>query len=471
MNAPTSIKDTVADDRFQVEMQLLGALMASPTTAAYHSAAAIVSWEHFADSFNGRLFGLMGEGVKEGLAGFPLTSRIISELRDDPTLAEAGLTASRLVARYLAEQAPAIAIEGCARQIKHEWLGEGLKVAAEDGDAQRAEACALEMDRLSKAHLSKDDGLKQIEAASLQVVNRLQDAFAAGEVRDDMAWPGSHGLANVIGGWRRGRMYVIGGRPGAGKTTAGLSLLLRTARKGHGVLFVELEMGADELTEMSLCDLAYSRTRRIEYRDLSGNAATQTAFQPKLEAVIEAQRLLEKLPFLISDRPALTLNDIRSQAMQYAQRLASVGKRLDVICVDHLNLIKAASNYKGNKVAETEEVSNGLKALAKELQCAVVVLAQLNRAVEGREDKRPSLSDLRWTGAVEQDADVVMFVYREAYYLQKPVDDPVKDADRKQRLAAVANKMELIFAKHRGGPNPVVEMFCDMGCAVVRDSA
>ena len=169
------------------------------------------------------------------------------------------------------------------------------------------------------------------------------------------------------------------------------------------------------------------------------------------------------------DRVGMTIADIRSQALQQAQRLEAQGRRLDVICIDHLGLIKPSGKYAGNKAAETEEISASLKAMAKELNIAVVALVQLNRGVEGREDKRPSLSDLRWSGAIEQDADVVMFVYREAYYLTKPVSDPMEDAARMVKLHAAKSELEVIFAKHRGGPCPTIKMFCDMGCGVIRD--
>ena len=165
-----------------------------------------------------------------------------------------------------------------------------------------------------------------------------------------------------------------------------------------------------------------------------------------------------------------TIADIRSQALQYAQRLETQGKRLEVICIDHLNLIRASDRYQGSKTAETEEVSAALKQLAKELQCAVVCLCQLNRAVEGREEKRPSLSDLRWSGAIEQDADVVMFVYRESYYLERAKhDDLAKENDRLSRLERLRTKLEVTFGKHRGGPCPVLEFYADMGCGVIRD--
>jgi replicative DNA helicase len=161
--------------------------------------------------------------------------------------------------------------------------------------------------------------------------------------------------------------------------------------------------------------------------------------------------------------------EIRSKAQQYAQRFEAWGKRLEVICVDHLGLVKASSAYRGNKVAETEEVSGDLKRLAKEMDCAVIALAQLSRQVEGREDKRPTLSDLRWSGAIEQDADVIMFPYRPEYYLRRTEEDADKEMKRQEKLAKVQNRLELLIEKHRGGSTGQVDLFCDMGCAVVSD--
>ena len=147
-----------------------------------------------------------------------------------------------------------------------------------------------------------------------------------------------------------------------------------------------------------------------------------------------------------------------------------MGSRLEVLCIDHLGLIKPSSRYAGNKAAETEETSMSLKQLAKDLDIAVVSLVQLNRGVEGREDKRPGLSDLRWSGAIEQDADVVMFVYRESYYLERRRhDDQVQEVEREHKLKEKQNVIELIIAKQRGGTCPIVDLYCDMGCAFISD--
>ena len=470
MSAPAVSRDTFADARFETERELLGALLAHRDSVSYSAAAAIVGPDSFGDDFNARLFSMIGRGVEQGLYAFPLTAWIIGQLRDDATLKELGTTASQIIARYMASQCPGIAIEGHARQIKHDSLSLALKQAVEDGETGLAEETAAEMERLSRAHLTKDDGASELSLAAHGVLEKLSAAYQSGQPANDFASAGLADLSRTIGGWRRGRFYVIAGRPGMGKTTFGLSTILRTALKGHGVLFFSLEMGRDELTEMALCDLAWRGSSRIEYRDIAASAVLQEGFPRKYESIHDVAPLLNSTPFLIVDKPGMSISEIRSRAMQYAQRLAANGRRLDVVCVDHLNLIAPSDAYRGNKSAETEEISMSLKRLAKELDIAVISLVQLNRAVEGREDKRPGLSDLRWSGAIEQDADVVMFVYREAYYLErKKHDDMAEEGLRKEQLLRKQNSLELIIAKHRGGPCPVLEFYCDMGCAVVRD--
>jgi replicative DNA helicase len=469
MNAQAQPIDIHKQDRFDTEAALIGGLLAGQDANLYRAAAAICAPDHFIDPFNARMFGLIGQGVDGGLKAFPLVAFVMAQLREDQTLKEIGLTASSKVAKYVTYACPPIGIEGAARQIKHDFLNDLLKTAVEEGETADAETHAAEMERLSRAHLDKNEGMVSVGKASTDIVERLADLHQNGVMAPDYVYPGSWDLGRVIKGWRRGRFYVIAGRPGMGKSTTALSLLVHTAKQGAGVLFFSLEMTNAELMEMALCDLAWSRYHRIEYRDLSEPVKDTTESEKRFERIREAGETLAGYPLTIMDRGGMTIADIRSQALMQAQRLEAQGKRLEVICIDHLGLIKPSGKYTNNKVAETEEISAALKALAKELNIAVVALVQLNRGVEGREDKRPSLSDLRWSGAIEQDADVVMFVYREAYYLTKPVSDPVEDAARMEKLQAAKGELEVIFAKHRGGPCPTIKMFCDMGCGVVRD--
>lgn len=461
--------DPTQQDRFDNELGMIGAILSDRTPVLYRAAAAICGPDHFSDAFNGRLFARIGEGVDAGLSAFPLTHWVITQFREDSSLQDLGMGASALIARYIAGAFPAIGVEGCARQIRHDFLKGQLAAAVEDGDTASAEETAAEMERLSKAHLSRDHDVESLATISHRVIDRLASAYQEGTPGKTFAATGLADLSRAIGGWRRGKLYVVAGRPGMGKSTFTLSAMLKTARKGHGVMFFALEMGRQELSEMALCDLAWSPHKRVEYKDVTEDAVMRDGFAAKFDAIHQVAPLFNSLPFFIADRGGLTIAEIRSQAQQYAQRLAAEGRRLDVVCVDHLGLVKASAAYRGNKVAETEEISGALKELAKELDCAVVALAQLSRQVEGRDDKRPNLADLRWSGGIEQDADVVMFVYREAYYLKKREDEPDKEIKRQERLSKCENKIEVLIEKQRGGPTMGLEFFCDIGCAVVRD--
>jgi replicative DNA helicase len=146
------------------------------------------------------------------------------------------------------------------------------------------------------------------------------------------------------------------------------------------------------------------------------------------------------------------------------------GKTLDILMVDHMHIVAPSNRYAGQPVREVTETSGALKALAKELNVAVIALAQLNRSVEGRDNKRPMLSDLRESGAIEQDADLIAFMFREAYYLANMTcNDAELDRNRYNRLVEVKNVVEVNIAKQRNGPVGAVELYCDIGCNVFRD--
>jgi replicative DNA helicase len=148
------------------------------------------------------------------------------------------------------------------------------------------------------------------------------------------------------------------------------------------------------------------------------------------------------------------------------------GLTLSTVIVDHIGHVRASDRYRGNRVAEVTEISAGLKALAKELDVGVLALCQLNRQLENRDDKRPQLSDLRDSGALEQDADAVLFVFREAYYLERlTCEDPDENGKRVARLYEVQNRLEVILAKQRNGPIGTVELFCDVAANAARDLA
>jgi replicative DNA helicase len=146
------------------------------------------------------------------------------------------------------------------------------------------------------------------------------------------------------------------------------------------------------------------------------------------------------------------MSQIAARARKHARTLERQGKRLDVLYVDHLHIVRPNDRYRGNRTQELTEISGASKVIAKDLNVAFVGLAQLSRAVESRGDKRPTMADLRDSGSLEQDADLIVFLYREEYYLQRPCSDPSSEDRRIARLAEVRNKLELIIAKQRNGP-------------------
>jgi replicative DNA helicase len=278
-------------------------------------------------------------------------------------------------------------------------------------------------------------------------------------------YAGTERLDRMLGGWKKGLYYVIAGRPGMGKSTVGPSLLMQTARHGHRVLYVSLEMTTDEITQRLLSDAAYSSDgNSVAYQDIAEQRLTD---QQKWRLKQSAE-YVSKQPFIIADMPGLGVAGLR-QLIKSMQRKHGT---IDVVCIDHMGLLQPAQSYRGNKVAETEEVSNEMKRLAKDLDVAVVALMQLNRGAEQRDDKRPTLSDLRWSGAIEQDADVVLMLYREEYYIaHKKKPKAMTDAAWAEHKDAVKNRLDVIIAKNRGGRTGDLRMFADMACCHVRDVA
>jgi replicative DNA helicase len=192
------------------------------------------------------------------------------------------------------------------------------------------------------------------------------------------------------------------------------------------VLFFSLEMTAQELANRAIADLCYD-PRPIAYRDLERGDITDADY----DRIEDARRLLHTIPFVIEEQAALTVSQIAARARKEQQRLERQDATLDIVVVDHVHIVAATNRYAGARVHEVSEISAGLKALAKELRIPVLALAQLNRQVENREEKRPQLADLRDSGSIEQDA--VIFACRAEYYEQIPCDNPEDEVLREQK--------------------------------------
>lgn len=335
-------------------------------------------------------------------------------------------------------------------------------------------ASSTSIDAFELAHIGVD-ALDEIIAAQRTGKLREYDAGGAAEIAlahldgDTPAYPttGLIDLDGMIGGWPRGQLSIIAGRPGMGKSAVATSTFLRAARKGHGVAFFSLEMVGEQLGARLLTDLAFQHKSPIHYEDLLHRRLDDR--QRKL--IRDQAAALKALPVHIVEQRGLTISEIAAKSRKIAADFDRHGRQLEVIYVDHMLLVRASQRYAGNRVREVAEISDGLATIAKDLNVAVVALCQLNRGVEGRENKRPSLSDLRDSGAIEEDASVVIFAYRPAYYLEREkFDDATLEEARLQRHEHLKHVIEFGVAKNRNGRIGIVEAFVDIGANAIRNA-
>jgi replicative DNA helicase len=277
---------------------------------------------------------------------------------------------------------------------------------------------------------------------------------------------GFRDLDERTGGFQRGEFVVLAGRPGMGKSALAITMARLMAQAGHNILLNSLEMDSNSVADRAMTDIAWQERDRIEYSGLRSGKVTPAQQQ----RLTDAARAFTNLPIRVDPQSGLKLSQIAARARKHKQSLERQGKTLDALIVDHMHIVAPSNRYAGQAVREVTETSGALKALAKELNLPVIALAQLNRSVEGRDNKRPTLSDLRESGAIEQDADLIAFVFREAYYLANMTgNDAASEGKRVARLMEVENVVEVNIAKQRNGPVGTVELFCDIGCNAFRD--
>ena len=269
-------------------------------------------------------------------------------------------------------------------------------------------------------------------------------------------------LDNMLGGLQNSDLIILAGRPSMGKTALATNIAFNAAKfyssdeeKGSVVMF-SLEMSAEQIGLRILAEQSKIPSDKLRKGELTEKDSI---------ALSDTYKEIHNLKFFFDDSPNLTVSELRSKLRRYKHNY-----NIKLVLIDYLQLIKPEGN-KDNRVNELSEITRNLKQLAKEFDLPVVSLSQLSRQVESRDDKRPLLSDLRESGSIEQDADVVMFIYRESYYLQR--NEPTRGSDESQesyqkkhdawkdRNEEVFNKAELIVAKQRNGPTGKVDLYFD----------
>jgi replicative DNA helicase len=347
------------------------------------------------------------------------------------------------------------------------------RIAAIGGDMVQSSGLAVRISDLAS------DAVKQIDEVLSEVrTSRLlsYDAEKAGDAAiahissagREYPTTGLDDLDRMIGGWPLGELSIVAGRPGAGKSAVASSMMLRAGAKGCPSILFSLEMTREQLGARMLTDMAYTAANPIHYEGILNRRITEGRDLDRLRA---ARDRLKGLPIFIEEQRGLTVSEITARSRKIAAKLHEAGTPLKAIFVDHMMLVRASDRYSGNRVREVGEISEGLTLLAQDLDVAVIALCQLNRSVEGRENKRPTLSDLRDSGEVEQNASTVAFLYRPAYYLeQMRFDENDKEQFRLEQLEKVRHTLEISIAKNRNGRVGVVEAFADMGANAIRNA-
>ena len=253
-------------------------------------------------------------------------------------------------------------------------------------------------------------------------------------------------LDDRLGGLHNSDLIIIAGRPSMGKTALATNIAFHAAEKiqhsgkKSSIAFFSLEMSSEQLSTRILAEQA-----RIKSNDIRRGKITDDQF----DKFIETSKNIAELPLYIDETPAISIAAMSNRARRIKRLFG-----LDMIIVDYIQLMTGSLNNKDGRVQEISQITQGLKAIAKELRVPVIALSQLSRAVEQRDDHKPQLSDLRESGSIEQDADVVMFVYRAAYYLQRkePQAATVEHAEWQAKMSEIAHLAQILIAKQRHGP-------------------
>ncbi len=458
---------------YEAEQALLGAVLEN--NYAYERVADFLRPEHFADAPHGRIFEAIGKLIERGQQANAITLKSLFDQDED--LAEVG------GAQYLSKlQSSTVTIINAADYgrtiydlyLRRELIGLGEDVV-NDAFEQDIEITAVDQIEAAEQKLyglaeagQTEGGLTTFKSAVIEAVEMAEAALK----RDSHVAGVSTGfrdLDKLLGGLHDSDLIIVAARPSMGKTSLATNIAASAAmarRKEKGpdgtdveapqvVAFFSLEMSTEQLATRILSEASEVRSDAMRRGEISDK---------QFSAVFDASRALYTLPLFIDDTPALTIGALRTRARRLKRQHG-----LSLIVVDYLQLMQGPAGLRNeNRVQEVSEITRGLKAIAKELNVPVVALSQLSRQTEQRDDKRPQLSDLRESGSIEQDADVVMFIYREEYYLmrEKPSqranekdDDFVRrEARYVERQDETRNKAEIIIAKQRHGPIGTIEM-------------
>lgn len=299
-----------------------------------------------------------------------------------------------------------------------------------------------------------------LEASTLRAVDQVAKAYQSDGALTGMSF-GLRDLDRKTSGLAKGELTILAGRPGMFKTGLALNFSRRLCEEGHKGCFFSLEMGDVSLSRRLISDMMFDEYELSHFRMKAGKVK-----EDEFRRITTAADQLAQLPLRIEQQSGLSVSQISARSRQMKRRGG-----LDFIVVDHIGHISVDDRYRGNRHNELGQITKGLLRLSRELDLGVVALCQLNRGVEGRDNKRPTLGDLRDSGSIEEDAATVLMVYREAYYLQNAEPKPgTPEYDAwTVKMELCLHELEILISKQRDGSTGTVRCYVDVTTNAVRD--
>jgi replicative DNA helicase len=466
-SAEASTDMKLAPHNIELERAVLGVILVH--NDAFDRVSDVLMPEHFYEGVHRRIYEVITTLLRSGKIATPITLKMF--LGD---LDLGGLTVAQYLARLVAEATTVINAVEYARSVRDLALrrnlilvGEEIASIAYDTPADltpRHQIEDAEKKLYTLAESGKfEGGFQRFDEAINHAIDMAARAYQRDGNLSGIA-TGMSDLDRLMGGLQRSDLIILAGRPAMGKTALATNIAFniakayqaevspdgkRSALNGGIVGFFSLEMSAEQLATRIIAEQSGVSSYKIRRGDIQQN---------EFEQITEASRKMLSVPLYIDQTGGISIAQLAARARRLKRQ-----RGLDVLVVDYLQLLSGASKKGDNRVQEMTEITTGMKALAKELDVPIIALSQLSRQVESRDDKRPQLSDLRESGSIEQDADVVMFVYREEYYLKnrQPREGTEEFMKWQAEMERAHGRAEIIIGKQRHGPTGTVEMQFD----------
>jgi replicative DNA helicase len=456
-----------APHNIEAEQALLGAILVN--NDAYYRVSDFLEPEHFSEDVHRRIYEVSQSLIRGGKLATPIT---LKTFLGDQDLG--GVTVSQYLARLAAEATTVINAEDYGRTVydlamrrQLIVIGEDLVNVAYDAPVDETPRKQIEDAERRLYELAErgryEGGFQAFSTALRGAIDMAAEAFKRERKLSGIS-TGLTDLDRMMGGLQPSDLVILAARPAMGKTSLVTNIAFNVAKAYVGerqpdgaikrldggiVGFFSLEMSSEQLATRIVAEQSGVASYKIRRGEISDDDFARVA---------DAAREMERLPFYIDQTGGISIAQLTARARRLKRQ-----KGLDLLVVDYLQLLSGSSKKGENRVQELTEITTGLKALAKELSVPVVALSQLSRQVENRDDKRPQLSDLRESGSIEQDADVVMFIYREEYYLKNKEPKPGTEEHFKWQaeMEQVHGRAEIIIGKQRHGPTGTVPLHFD----------